>query len=297
MDLEDVRTFIKVAELASFSRAAEQLGSSKSRVSLRVSALEGVLGCRLLSRSTRAVRLTSDGELFLTRARRLVLEADELAALFQAPSTTRGRLRVDLPLRTAHDVVIPRLGEFLAAHPLLEVLVSSTDRRVDIVRDGFDCVLRVGPLVDSELAVRRLGVMSMVNLVSPTYLAKYGTPRTSTDLSRHYVVHYSPTLGTGAPSFEYEDGGRYRLHSMRSLVTVNNTIAYTAACLAGLGIIQAPRYGAKRELADGTLVEVLPNLVSEPMPVSILHSHARAVPKRVRAFMSWLEQLLAPQLG
>jgi DNA-binding transcriptional LysR family regulator len=275
MDLEDVRTFIKVAELASFSRASEQLGSSKSRVSLRVSSLEAVLGCRLLSRSTRAVRLTSDGELFLTRARRLVLEADELAALFQAPSTTRGRLRVDLPLRTAHDVVIPRLGEFLAAHPLLEVLVSSTDRRVDVVRDGFDCVLRVGSLVDSGLAVRRLGVMSMVNLVSPAYLTRYGTPRTSSDLGRHYVVHYAPTLGAGVPSFEYEDGGRYRLHPMRSLITVNNAIAYTAACVAGLGIIQAPRYGAKRELADGTLVEVLPSSPSPCPSPSCIRTGAR----------------------
>jgi DNA-binding transcriptional LysR family regulator len=234
MDLQDVRAFIKVAELASFSRAGEQLGVSKSRVSLRVSALEGVLGSRLLSRSTRAVRLTGDGELFLTRARRLILEADELAALFQAPSTARGRLRVDLPLRTAHELVIPRLGEFLAAHPLLEVLVSSTDRRVDVVREGFDCVLRVGTLADSGLAVRRLGVVSMVNLVSPAYLAKYGTPRTLDDLSRHYLVHYAPTLGAGVPSFEYEDAGRYRQHAMRCLLTVNNAIAYTAACLAGL---------------------------------------------------------------
>ncbi|HEY6877270.1 MAG TPA: LysR substrate-binding domain-containing protein [Polyangiales bacterium] len=295
MELDDVRAFIKVAELASFSRAGEQLGSAKSRVSSRVALLEAELGSRLLVRSTRVVRLTPDGEQFLARARRWVLDADELSAMFQTPSHLRGRLRVDLPVSLARDVVIPRLPEFLAAHPQLEVMLSATDRQVDLVREGFDCVVRVGNVVDSALMVRRLGAFATVNCASPAYLLKYGTPRTLEELDQHLMVHYSPRLGTRQADFEYWDGERYRRRPMRSAIAVNNVDAYRAACLAGLGIIQCPRYGLRASLASGELVEVLPELPAEPMPVSLMHT--RNVPKRVRAVMSWLAGLIEPLLG
>ena len=159
MDLEGVRVFVRVAELGSFTRASEQLGLSKARASIRVQELEAELGCRLFHRSTRAVRLTEDGEAFLGRAQRLVRDADELASMFQAPSNLRGRVRIDLPIQMARDHVVPRLPALLASHPQLELLVSTSDRRVDVLREGFDCVLRVGTLSDSGLVARRLGVL------------------------------------------------------------------------------------------------------------------------------------------
>jgi DNA-binding transcriptional LysR family regulator len=297
MNLEALRIFIKVAELASFTRAGEHLGLTKSSVSLRIGALEAELGSRLLQRSTRAVQLTPDGEQFLDRARRLVLDADELAAMFQAPSAFRGVVRVDLPVSFARDQVIPRLPEFLAAHPQVQVLLSATDQRVDLIREGFDCVLRIGALRDSGLVARRLGTLSMVNLASHAYLRKYGTPRRLEELDRHFVVHYSPKFGAKTPSFEYPEGGRYRERPMRNLVTVNNTDAYSAACLAGLGIIQVPRKGVGGSLASGALVEILPELTCEPMPVSLLLGHARYVAKRVRAMMSWLAEVVEPYVA
>src|SRR5688572_16037499 len=139
MDLQAVRIFVRVAELGSFTRAGEQLGLSKARASIRVQELEAELGCQLLLRTTRAVRLTEDGEQFLPRAKRLVLEADELSGMFQARSTLRGRVRIDLPIRFARDHVIPRLPELLSTHSQLELLVSTTDQRIDVVREGFDC--------------------------------------------------------------------------------------------------------------------------------------------------------------
>jgi DNA-binding transcriptional LysR family regulator len=296
MDLETLRIFVKVAELGSFTRAGEHLGMSKARVSIRVQELEAELGSRLLQRTTRAVRPTADGEQFLVRARRLVLEADELTAMFHAPSTLRGRVRVDLPVNFARTLFIPRLPEFLAAHPQLELLMSTTDRRVDLVREGFDCVLRIGALADSGLMARRLGVLPMINCASPSYLLKHGTPRTLEDLDQHLVVHYSQTFGSDAPSFEYRNGAGYSERPMRSVVTVNSADSYLAACIAGLGIIQAPRTGMTASLASGAIVEILPDLTCEPMPVSILHGHARNVPKRVRALMTWLTQLLEPHL-
>lgn len=296
MDLESVRMFVKVAELASFTRAAEHLGVSKARASLRVQALEVDLGVRLLQRTTRALRLTPDGELFLARARRLVIEADELASMFQAPSALRGRLTVDLPVNFARDLILPRLPDFLAAHPQLEVLISTTDRRVDLIREGFDCVLRIGALDDSGLVARRLGSLPMVNCASPSYLLKHGTPRTLEDLDRHLLVHYSLRFGSDAPAFEYRCAEGYRERPMRSRVTVNSADSFLAACVAGLGIIQTPRVGMRASLAAGALVEVLPEFTCEPMPVSLVHGHARHVPRRVRAVMAWIAQIMTPHL-
>ncbi|HEY8943008.1 MAG TPA: LysR family transcriptional regulator, partial [Polyangiaceae bacterium] len=296
MDLEALRIFIKVAELASFTRAGEQLGLTKSSVSSRLGALEAELASRLLQRTTRAVKLTPDGEQFLDRARRLVQDADELAGMFQAPSAFRGEVRIDMPVSFAREHVIPRLPEFLAAHPLVHVLLSTTDQRVDLIREGIDCLLRIGTLSDSRLVARRLGTLAMVNVASPAYLRKYGTPRAVEDLDRHFIVHFSTKFGGETPAFEYPAANGYRERPVRSLVTVNNTDAYRAACLAGLGIIQVPRKGVRPSLASGALVEVLPELTCEPMPVSLLHGHARNVPKRVRAMMNWLTEVLSPHL-
>ncbi|HEX4384222.1 MAG TPA: LysR family transcriptional regulator, partial [Myxococcales bacterium] len=226
MDIDSVRMFIKVADLASFTRAAEHLGLSKARVSAAVQQLEAEVGSKLLQRSTRVVRLTSDGEEFLASARRLADDASELAAMFQAPSTLRGRVRVDLPQSLARSLFIPRLPELLAEHPRLEVLLSTTDRRVDLIREGFDCVLRVGKLTDSGLTARKLGEMPMMNCASPGYLKKYGTPRSLEDLDEHLVIHYSQRFGADSAGFEYRDGNVYREKPMRSLLTVNSTDSY-----------------------------------------------------------------------
>ena len=297
MDLEILRIFIKVAELASFTRASEQLGIPKSRVSLAVKGLEEDVGSRLFLRTTRSVRLTPDGEQFLGRARRLTLEADELGSMFQAQRAMRGRVRIDLPTIFAREVLIPKLPEFLAANREIELIVSSTDRRVDIVREGFDCVLRIGTLTEPGLTAKRLGALSMINCASPGYLAKYGIPRSLADLEWHYLVSYSQSLGSELPSFEYHDGTSYRDHPMKSRITVNSADGFHAACLAGLGIIQVPRVGLRAVLAAGVFVDVMPEHTCAPMPVSLVHNHGRNVPKRVRAVMNWVEETLVPELA
>jgi DNA-binding transcriptional LysR family regulator len=136
----------------------------------------------------------------------------------------------------------------------------------------------------------------MMNLASASYLRKHGVPRTLAELDAHLLVHYSPTLGADPPTFEYPHGERYLERPMRSVVTVNGTDAYLAACVASLGIIQAPGSGKGALLDDGTLLAILPELTARPMPVSLLHAHGRSVPKRVRAVMSWIERTLAPHI-
>lgn len=293
LDLDGVRAFLTVAALSSYTRAAAQLGLSKSQVSLRVQGLETQLGSRLLQRSTRAVQLSPEGEQFVPRAERLLAEADELSTMFSGPSDLKGRLRVDMPVGLARDRVIPRLPEFFAAHPSLALHVSSTDRRVDVLREGFDCVLRVGQLDDSSLQARRLGALPNINVASAGYLAKYGTPKTLADLKDHYVVNYAGRTGNEPPTFEYRDGDRYRDLPMKALLSVSSSDAYQAACVAGLGIVQIPRIA---KVID-SLVEVLPQYPSRPLPVSIVHAYARSVPRRVRVFMDWLTRVLAPHLS
>lgn len=153
--------------------------------------------------------MTPDGEAFHARCRTVLADIDELGALFQqAPAALRGRLRVDMPTAMARDLVIPQLGAFMAAHPLIELELSSTDRRVDLVHEGFDCVVRIGTLVDSELTARQLGHYRMLNGASPAYIAEHGMPMVLDDLDAHWLVHYSAMLGAGSPGWEYDDGAR-----------------------------------------------------------------------------------------
>jgi DNA-binding transcriptional LysR family regulator len=298
MDLQQLRVFARVAELGSFSRAADQLGMVKGRVSAAVQHLELQVGARLLHRTTRQVRLTPEGEAFLDRCQELLADAEQLQAMFQpAAAGLRGRVRIDVPNTFARDLFLPRLPEFLAAHPLLEVGISSTDQRVDVVREGFDCVLRVGTLADSELVVRPLGVLPMVNVASPAYLRERGTPRNLADLAQHRIVHYAARLGTQGAGWEYEEGGARRLLVMKAAVVVNSTDAYQAACLAGLGLIQAPVRGTRQLVRSGALVEVLTEYTAPAMPISLLYPHRRHVPPRVQAMLQWMEQLVRAELG
>lgn len=298
--LESMEIFARVVELGSFTAAADNLGLSRASVSGAVQQLEALLGTRLLHRTTRSVRMTQDGRVFYERGRDLLADIDELQNLFREDtSALHGRLRVDMPLPVARDVVIPRLPEFLRMHPGLEVELSSTDRLVDVVREGFDCVLRVGALEDSSLIARPLGEYRMVNCASTEYLAEQGTPRSLEDLAQHRLVHYVLTLGTRPSGFEYVDAdepGVEKSQPVAGALTVNNTEAYLEACLAGLGIIQVPKAGVRHYLESGELEEILPQYRPAPMPVSLIYANRRHQPKRVQVFMAWLAEIMKPRL-
>lgn len=299
LDLAALRVFLQVAELAHFSRAADELGLPKGRVSQVVRELEARLGTRLFQRTTRRVSLTSDGELLAERARALLADAGEIEALFQQDQQLSGRLRVDMPVRLALDAVLPALPEFLAAHPGVTVELSCTDRRVDLVDEGFDCVLRVGPVHDPMLVARPVGQMRMVNAASPGYLAARGTPATPQDLVAHghELVHYSQTWADRRPRFDWVDeAGVAHSLTLPARLTVNNTDAYQAAALAGAGIAQFPLSGVRDLLAAGRLLRVLPGFDAAPLPVQLVMSQRRHTPRRVRVFMDWLAGVLAGHL-
>lgn len=298
MQLDDLRIFSRVAELASFSQAADQLGITKGRVSTVVQQLEADVGARLLQRTTRSVRLTPDGEQFLERCKELLADAEQLQAMFQPlASGLRGRVRVDMPTILARDIIIPRLPEFLAANPLLDVGIGTTDRRVDLIQEGYDCVLRIGAFPELDLVVRPLGAMSMCNLASPAYLHAHGTPLSLADLAQHRIIHFASNLSTQGAGWDYVDIGAARVQPMQSALVVNSADAYQAACLAGLGMIQSPAVTTRQLVDAGLLVEVLPQFAAAPMPVSLLYPHRRQIAPRVKAIMNWIAEVLEPHLA
>jgi DNA-binding transcriptional LysR family regulator len=298
MDRIDVmKIFVRVAELGSFTQAADSLGLAKASTSAAVRELETELGTRLLQRTTRKVTMTQDGLAFYERSRDMLAELDELQSMFQQDDAgLAGRLRVDMPVAIARTMVMPALPAFLDLHPRLQVDLSSTDRLVDVVQEGFDCILRVGWLADSSLVARRLGAFPMINCASPAYIARFGTPSSLADLARHRLVDYAPALGGRGALFEYLDGAARRTVEVPSVLAVNNSDAYQAACVAGLGIIQAPLSGIVNLLADGRLVTVLPDYCAAPMPVTLLYPSRRHVSRRARGFMDWLAEVMAPQV-
>jgi DNA-binding transcriptional LysR family regulator len=289
--------FTRVAELSSFTQAADSLGLPKASVSKSVKQLEEAVGTQLLRRNTRRVVLTHDGQACYERCKDMLASFDDLQAMFRQGEALRGRLRVDMSLGMAHRVVLPRLPGFLDLHPALEIELSSSDRRVDLVADGFDCVVRTGPLDASDLVARPLGMLVQHNLASRAYLAAHGVPQTLDDLAQHRLVHYATRLGVRSAGFEVEEGGVVRGIPMQGSVTVNNSEAYGAACLAGLGLIQAPTIALRPHVEAGELVEVLPQWRAPGLPVTVLYAHRRQLPARLRVFMDWLAEVLAPYLA
>ena len=190
-----MQLFIRVADLESFSRAAETLALPKGSVSRQIQALESHLGVRLLHRTTRRVQLTRDGMVYYERAKDLLSNLDELDGMFQHdPASISGRLRVDMPVGFAKNGD-PASADFLQQYPGIELELSSSDRLVDVIREGFDCVVRVGALKDSGLVARPLGKLTQINCASPDYLARFGYPQSPEDLADHALIHYASTLG------------------------------------------------------------------------------------------------------
>lgn len=293
--IDRMQIFQRVAELASFTQAAQSLGLPKASASTAVQQLETELGVRLLHRTTRRVQLTQDGQAFYERSRDLLADLDELTTMFRQDEgqALRGRVRIDMSTGLARRIVVPRLPELLGAHPELEVELSSTERRVDLVREGFDCVLRVGAVGDQALIARPLGSVTLLNCASPGYLAAHGVPRTLDDLAGHRLVHYVGTLGAKSTGFDHAGGSL----AMAGAVTVNSAEAYEAACVAGLGIVQAPALAMRPLIEAGRVVEILAGHRAPPMPLNLVYANRRNLSRRVRVVMDWLAAVVAEALS
>ncbi|RWR04991.1 LysR family transcriptional regulator [Paenirhodobacter populi] len=294
MDRIDLfRTFVRVVECASFTRAADTLGMPRSSVSAAIAELESRVGARLLNRTTRKVSTTPDGAAFHERCLQVIADVEETENLFlNRQARPVGKLRIDVPGRIGRLILAPALPEFLDRYPGVEIDLGVTDRAIDLIGEGVDCALRVGPLPDSGLIARGIGDLPLTNVASPAYLSRHGTPESPADLSGHLAVNYaSPTTGRVEP-WEWVENGTPQTMEMRGRVTVNSAEASIACCLAGLGLLQIPAYDVRGHLEAGELVEVLPQHRAAPLPMTLLYPHRQHLSRRLRVFADWLEDLL-----
>jgi len=291
--IESLRVYVRVVDCLSFTRAANQLQLPRSTVSTAVRELEERLGVRLLTRSTRSVTPTQDGAAFYERCGRVLSDYDELETLFQGSSyPLSGRLSVSVPGRMGRLIFAPALPDLLEQYPGLEVELSSTDREVDLIQDGIDCVIRVGDITESSLVARPLGMLEMANCAAPAYLQRHGTPRSIDELASHFAVRYASPTTSRVEYWDVETSDGVQEVPLRSRVTANNAEALIACCLAGLGMIQVPAYDVRENIRAGTLVEVLPEARAPAMPLNIVYPHRRHLSQRLRVFMDWTEHVL-----
>lgn len=294
MDRIDLfRIFARVVETASFTRAADSLGLPRSTVSAAVQELEGRLGTRLLHRTTRKVAPTLDGEAFHERAMRVIAEVEETEALFrEAGRRPVGRLRIDVPGRIGRRILAPALPDFLDRHPGVEIALGMSDRAVNLIEDSVDGVIRVGPLADSGLIARPIGLVRLINVASPAYLARRGVPREPGDLVGHDAVRYaSPTTGR-VEDWEWREGETVKSLALAGRVSANSAEACIACCLAGLGLLQIPAFDVRLHIEAGELVEVMPDHLADAMPLTLLYPHRHHLSYRFKVFADWLEALM-----
>lgn len=287
--LETMQVFVRVAERMSFSAAARDLGLPASTVSDAVKGLEKRLGARLLERTTRQVRLTPDGEAYHRRCLALLADFEEAETAFRG-AKPKGTLRIDAQGSLARHIILPGLPRFLDEHPGLDVQMSETDRFIDPIAEGVDCVVRAGPVGNSDLVARRVALLVEVTCVSPGYIARYGEPERWDRLGGHRMVGYRSSATGGVLPLEFMVGGEKKTAMLPMVLAVNAAESYRKAAMLGLGLIQVPRYRNEHDLADGGLVEVLRDTPPSPTPVSLLFPRDRLMSPRVRVFLDWLTE-------
>lgn len=285
--IDTMRVFVRIVERRSFTAAAQDLDLPRSSVTDAVKQLEARVGVRLLQRTTRHVSPTLDGEAYFQRCRRLLADFEEAEASF-ASAKPRGMLRVDVHGQLARHFLLPGLPAFLLKYPDIELQVSEGDRLVDLVREGFDCVLRVGEPQDNEMVARRVARLGQVTCASPDYVRQFGLPTTFADLEGHRMVGFRSTLTGGLLPLEFVEAGVVRNIMLPAQVSMSGSDSFAAACRLGLGIIQVPRYRLAADLACGSLVELLPQWQPPSLPVSLLYPRSRQLSPRVRVFLEWV---------
>jgi DNA-binding transcriptional LysR family regulator len=296
--LDALHLFTRIVEQRSFGRAADQLDVPRATATHAIKQLEARLGTRLLERSTRHVRPTPDGEAFYERCVHVLSELDDAeASLRHAASNPRGVLRVDMHGTHATGIVLPRIREFRERYPNIDIVISSEDRLVDLVREGIDCAIRGGAVRDSSLVARRLAVIPEVTCASPDYLARFGTPQHPSELAAHQAVQFFNSSGGRAYPFEFTIDGKIREFELKGWLTVNYAESHVVAARNGCGLIQLPRYHVEDDLRSGRLVQVLADFSGPGFPITALYPHRRQLSPRVRIFLDWVGQLYEEAFG
>jgi LysR family transcriptional regulator, regulator for bpeEF and oprC len=288
--LRSMDAFRHVARHGGFSAAADVLRVSNATVTTLVQQLEGHLGVTLLHRTTRKVSLTTDGAAALERVERLLQDVDELQdGIRGATRSAKGRLRVDVPAAFGRHLLAPALPRFFAKHPGIALEVGSSDRPVDLIREGVDCVVRGGPVFDETLIARRLKALPIITAASPGYLRKHGTPKSPEDCRSHRAVNFFSPRSGEVFAFDFAKGEASFEVPIPHAVACNDSDTLLACAVAGLGLVQTPRSAyVDSLLRKRLLVRVLPGWECGTLPVFVLYPPTRHLSARVRAFVDWL---------
>ncbi|EGL8455388.1 LysR family transcriptional regulator [Salmonella enterica] len=249
--LEAMNIYVNVVEQGSFIRAAEVLELHRPAVTRAVQNLEHDLGVKLLHRTTRQVSMTDEGEEFYQRCLSLLSELDDVRRLFSRTQPPKGRLRLDVPITLARAVIIPALGDFQNRYPDIEIVLGTSDRKIDLIAERVDCVIRFGELNDSSFVARRLGTAAMVTCAAPSYLAKHGTPHSIDELMKsHRAVNFFSNHSLQIMEWKFTVDGSIASIKVPSSILVDNSEAFLSCGLAGLGIL-AEKAGADIIVATG----------------------------------------------
>lgn len=290
--LDAMQLFVRVAELGSFAAVAQQLGLARSVVTRRIALLETHLGVKLLARSTRQLSLTSEGAAYLERCRVILNLVDVAEAdIAREHTRPRGRIRASVPLSFGLRRLTPLLVRFSREHPEVGLELDYTDRRVNLIEEGFDLSIRVTARLEPGDIVRRLAASQLRVLASPAYLAAHGEPRQPGELVQHECLGYAARGETQSWGFVV-DGKSEQVH-VRCRIAANNGDALMAAAVVGLGITMQPDFIADDYLADGSVQSVLEAYAPPQMGVYAVLPSNRHVPHRVRVLMDYLAQALA----
>ncbi|MBC7618266.1 MAG: LysR family transcriptional regulator [Candidatus Saccharibacteria bacterium] len=288
--LRALQAFARVAELGSFTRAADQLQWPKASVTVLVQQLEQHLGAKLLHRTTRRLLLTEDGAAYLEGAQRLLLESEELdSAIAHRRTKPSGRLRVDVPAAVGRHVIAPALPDFFVRYPNIQLELGSSDRPTDLFSEGIDCVIRGGAVHDDSLVARPLGSFATITCAAPAYLKQFGVPEGPTDITQHRTVDFFSAKTGRVFAFDFTDDTGQRLEVRgQTRVAANDADTHVAAVVAGLGLAQLPLTQAVQELVQqGKLVAVLERYGAAGLPLQLLYPKSRHPIARVRAFADW----------
>ena len=282
-------TFVRVVEAGSFTKAADTLDVPKATVTRLIQALEEELQIRLLHRTTRSITVTAEGATYYERVVRLLADlADIESTAKQSLAKPSGRIRVDVPNAVATMVILPALQDFYESYPDVEVELGSGNRNVDLVAESVDCAIRVGEITQESLVARRIGGFRFVTCATQGYLAARGKPATPDDLrSGHDTVGMVSIQSGRVLPFRFAKGEQQFEVVPSHRLLVNDTNAYLAAALAGLGIIQAPAYTALSTLAAGKLVAVLEDWETPIIPLHVIYPPNRYLSAKVRVFIDW----------
>ena len=290
--IQAMEVFTRVVEMNSFSRAAEALGLSRASATTIIQGLEAHLRVRLINRTTRQLRLTPEGADYYERCMRILAEiAETEVAMTRSGQGPMGKLRVEMPAAIGRAIVVPRLHAFHARYPDIELVVGYGDKLVDLIQDGVDCAIRVGPLQDSSLVARGLGDIHLATVASPAYIARHGMPRKLADLGHHTAIHYFSNRSGRTLDMNFIVDGNPVEVAVRGKVSFNDADAYVTYGLSGAGMLQAPRFMVQEHLRSGALVELLPQWRPRPIPMAAVYPQNRHLAPKVRVFVDWVAQM------